>query len=104
MAFSLDYFAYIPTDQFLPKEYKSYEEWLSVHQLVNYCNQNTRLLRLITVNNEVKNSKIFFDKFLIDFSFIAASRLWSQWNIFKYAKKVRKSKIFRSGMVPVIPI
>ena len=57
MEFSLDSnFEYKQTDQFLPKEYKSYEEWLSVHQLVNYCNQNTRLLRLITVNNEVKNS------------------------------------------------
>ena len=55
MAFSLDYFENRQRDQFLPKGYKTYEEWLGVYQVVNYCIPNPK--RLISQNNEVRNYK-----------------------------------------------
>ena len=53
MAFSIDYFENRQRHKYLPKEYSSYEEWLGVYQLVNYCIHIPN--RIITQNNEVSN-------------------------------------------------
>ena len=55
MAFSIDYFENRQRHKYLPKGYKTYEEWLGVYQVVNYCIPNPK--RLISQNNEVRYYK-----------------------------------------------